>query len=45
MLQIAFFGHKSSTDYPISAKFCMRSRRTCRWRPRDKNCRFQKFKI
>ena len=24
ILKIAFFGHMSSTDFPISAKFCMR---------------------
>jgi len=41
-LENRYFGHNSSTDFLISAKFCTKSRTVCRHRPRDKNCKFLK---
>jgi len=40
LLKIAFFGHNSSTDCPISANFVWGSRTACRQRPHDKNYTF-----
>jgi len=44
-LKNRFFGHNSSTDCPISAKFCMRSRTVCRRGLHDKNYKFLKSKM
>jgi len=44
-LEIHFFGHNSSTDCPISEKFCVRKSMACRQRRHDKNCKFSKFKM
>ena len=41
-LENRFFGHNSSTDFLMSAKFALKSRTVCRHRPRDKNCKFLK---
>ena len=35
-----FFGHKSSTNCPISAKFCMRKQNARRQGLRDEKCKF-----
>jgi len=46
-LENRFLGHNSSTDCPISAKFCTMKQngRTCRQRLHDKNCKFLKSKM
>jgi len=40
-----FFGHNSSTDCPISAKFCTRKQNGMSTRVHDKNCKFLKSKM
>ena len=42
-LEIRFFGHNSSTDCPISAKFCMDKLNGVPTKATyDKNCKFSK---
>jgi len=38
-----FFGHNSTTDCPISAKFLWESKTACRQGLHDKNCKFLKI--
>jgi len=44
-LENRFFGHYSSTDYPISAKFCMRKQNGMSIRSTGQKCKFLKSKM
>jgi len=44
-LENRFFGHNSSTDCPISAKFCVRKQNGMATRATWKNCKFFKSKM
>jgi len=44
-LKNRFFGHNSSTDCPISAKFCTKKQNGMPQRPHDQNCKFLKSKM
>jgi len=44
-LQNRFFGHKSSTDCPIAAKFCMRKQNSMSIRATGQKCKFLKSKM
>jgi len=44
-LENRFFGNKSSTDCPISVKFCMRNQNGGRQGLHEKNCKFLKSKM
>jgi len=43
-LEIRFFGHNSSTDCPISSKFCRQKHNGMPTKAHDKNCKFSKSK-
>ena len=45
ILKIAFFGRNTSTDGPISAKFCMRKQNRMPTKATWKNCKFLKSKM
>ena len=44
-LENRFFGHKSSTDCPISAKFCMRKQKGRSTRATGRKCKFLESKM
>ena len=45
ILKIDFFDHNSSTDCPISAKFCMRKQNGMLTRATGQKCKCVKFKM